>query len=212
MNPLHKRILDLSYKHKLSHLGSCLTSVDLIKQIYDVKEDDEPFILSNGHAGLALYVVLEDKYGFDAESLYKLHGTHPNRDISHHIPVSTGSLGQGLPIAVGMALADPTKNVYCMISDGECAEGSIWEALRIAGELRLENLRVVVNANGVSAYKRVDVDLLEKRLALFYPVAVARTDVYDYPQWLQGLNGHYQVMDELQYKEVERLYAANFQG
>lgn len=209
MNQLHKRIIDISYKHKLSHLSSCLTSVNLIDQIYQTKEDDEPFILSNGHAGLALYVVLEEKYGFDAEALYKTYGTHPSRDLLHHIYCSTGSLGQGLPIAVGMAIADRNKNVYCMISDGECAEGSVWEALRIAGELQLENLRIVVNANGLSAYKSVDVDLLERRLNLFYPVIVVRTDVFEYPQWLQGLNGHYQVMDEHMYKEIERYYAQN---
>lgn len=210
MNALHKRIFDISYKHKCSHLSSCLTSVDLIDQIYSVKREDEPFILSNGHAGVALYVVLEKYYGHNAEELYEKHGTHPNRDFDNHIWCSTGSLGQGLPIALGMAIGDSTKNVYCMISDGECAEGSIWEALRIAADMKIENLRVVVNANGLSAYKRVDTEILEERLKGFYPVAIARTDVYEYPQWLQNLEGHYHVMTELEYQEIERMYATSF--
>jgi transketolase len=202
MNNLQKRIIDISYKHKLSHLGSCLGSVDIIDKIYAVKKKNEPFILSNGHAALALYVVLEKyRYG-KAEDLYLKHGTHPNRDLNDGIYVSTGSLGQGLTVAVGMALANRNRNVYCVISDGECAEGSIWEALRIAGEQRLENLRITVVANGYSAYEPVDVDLLDQRLQLFYPCLVIKTNLFDFPDWAQGLEAHYHVLSDQEYKEV----------
>jgi len=93
MNDLQKRIIEISHKHKLSHLSSCLASVNVIDKIYSVKKEDEPFILSNGHAALALYVVLE-KYGLtmcggkkkvNAEELYLKHGTHPNRDLENGI-------------------------------------------------------------------------------------------------------------------------------
>lgn len=202
MKKLHKRILDISYKKKLSHISSCLTSVDIIDSMYDVMKSDDRFVLSNGHAGLALYVVLE-KYGYgDAEELYDLHGTHPNRDTKHGIHASTGSLGQGLPIAVGMALTDPKKTIYCLISDGEMAEGSMWEALNFAGKNRVENLRIACVANGYSAYDKVDTELLDKRLQLFYPTLVVKKDLFDYPHWLQGLQGHYHVMSEENYKEV----------
>jgi transketolase N-terminal domain/subunit len=202
LNKLEKRILDISYKKKLAHLSSCLTAVRLIDHIYLVKKHDEPFILDNGHAGLALYVVLEKFHFKDAEQLFDKHGVHPNRDAQDLIYASTGSLGHGIGIAVGMALADKTKDVYVLTSDGAMTEGSNWEALRIAGEQRLENLRVTVNANGHSAYEKVDADLLEVRMQYFYPSFIAKTNLLDFPDWLQGLAGHYVTMTEEQYKEV----------
>jgi transketolase N-terminal domain/subunit len=200
MNQIERRIIDLSYKHKLSHLGSCLTAVNHIKAIYDVKEPDEPFVLGNAHAGLALYTVLESKGLGDAEEMVTRMGTHSERD--KNIWVSGGSLGQAETVAVGMALADRRKNVYLMTSDGACAEGSVWEALRIAAEQRLENLRVVVIANGYGANGRIDLDYLETRLKSFYPVLFQRVNLYEWPDWLQGLSGHYVVMNEMQYREV----------
>ena len=203
MSYIEQRILKLSKKHNLSHLGSCLTASGPIDAIYRTKKKDEPFILSNGHAALALYCVLE-AWGFgDAEEIYKKHGTHPNRDMKSGIWASTGSLGHGIGIAVGYALSDRKRLVYVMISDGECAEGSVWEALRIAGEQKLENLRVVVLCNGYSAYGTVDTDLLEERLKLFYPSIAIKANLFNYPDWLQGLDAHYIVMDDEQYKELK---------
>ena len=69
-------------------------------------------MLSSGHAGLALYVVLEHFYGIDAEHLLKTHGIHPERDLENFIDVSTGSLGLGITIATGIALSNPNINVY----------------------------------------------------------------------------------------------------
>src|SRR3990167_9557610 len=102
---LRKRIIDISYRHKLSHLGSCLTAVDIIDEIYGVKSIDERFVLSSGHAGLALYCVIEKHEGIDAEKIFEHHGVHPDRCVECHLYYSTGSLGQGLPAALGMALA-----------------------------------------------------------------------------------------------------------
>jgi transketolase len=203
MSDLTKRIFELSYKHKLSHIGSCLTSVNIIDKMYQERKTNEPFILSNGHAGLALYVVLEKHYFKDAEELVKKYGTHPDRCLVDGIYCSTGSLGQGITVAVGMALANRKRNVYCVMSDGECNEGSVWEALRIASDHRLENLRIAVVANGYSAYNKMDVDLLDSRLQMFYPCLVVRTNLFQYPDWLQGLAAHYVVMNEQQYEEVK---------
>lgn len=199
---LKKRILDISYKHKLSHIGSCLVAIDVLDRIYSVKKKEEPFILSNGHAGLALYVILEKYEGQDAEQLYLKHGTHPNRDLKAGIWASTGSLGHGIGIAVGMALANPERTVYVTISDGECAEGSVWEALAVARKYQIENLRVTLIANGYSAYDKVDIDDLDIRINSFYPTMLVRTNMFSYPDWLQGLRAHYQVMSEGQYKEI----------
>lgn len=205
LNELQKRILDISYKKKLSHIGSCLTSLPAIENCYVNMKEGDKFVLSNGHSFLALAVVLEKYKGLDAEVLVDEHGTHPNRNLKEGIYVSTGSLGQGLPIAVGMALADKTHDVYVVTSDGEMAEGSMWEALRIAGELRLENLRITVVANGYSAMGRVDTDLLDSRIQMFYPSLVIKSNLFEFPDWIQGLNGHYCVMTDEQYQEVIKI-------
>src|ERR1700679_1082967 len=141
---LRRRLLEVIYREKLSHLGSCLSALDIMVAVYDIKKPDDRFILSNGHAGLALYVVLEKEGFLDLTSLDGLN-IHPDRSVERGIYVSTGSLGQGLPIALGMALADPQRDIYCMISDGECAEGSIWEALRISIAQKVKNLKIIVN-------------------------------------------------------------------
>ena len=202
MSFIEQRILKISKKHNLSHIGSCLIASNPIEAIYKTKKPDEPFILSNGHAGLALYCVLE-AWGFgDAEEIYKKHGTHPNRDTKMGIWASTGSLGHGIGIAVGMALSDRKRLVYVMISDGECAEGSVWEALRIAGEQQLENIRVVILCNGFGAYGSIETDLLEERMKHFYPSVAVKANLFNYPDWLQGQEGHYVVMTDEQYAEL----------
>jgi len=230
---LKDRILEISYKKNLSHIGSCLTAVNMIDAIYAVKNGDEKFILSSGHAALALYVVLEKYMHMDAEFLYDHSGTHPDRltTLTPHgsfIDCSTGSLGQGLPVAVGMALADRNKRVFCLISDGECAEGSIWEALRIAHENSLKNLVVVVNVNGLGAYRKIDgCNLYDSFRGFGWRVVIAednvrkikrelseknsvptiifvRTEVEQYP-FLKGLEAHYKVMTEGEYETTKNI-------
>jgi transketolase len=194
MNKLVKRILDISYTEKLSHLSSCLSALPIVEEIYEKKKEDEVFILSNGHAGLALYVVLESKYGIDPVMLLHKHGIHPGKDLENKLYCSTGSLGSGLPIAVGHALADRTKNVYCMISDGECAEGSIWESLRFIHTAKLTNLHVYANINGMSAYEYLDVPYLVERLKTFLPnINLRISDPVEF-NFAKGLLTHYYVM------------------
>lgn len=217
---LKRRIVELSYKHKLGHIGSCLTAVDIIKEIYDQKTLGDKFILSNGHAGLALYVVLEfignskahdgeDLYYMDAESMLEEHGIHPcnSKNFTGETPTidcSTGSLGQGLPIAVGMALADKTRAVHCLISDGECGEGSIWEALRIIDELGIDNIEIYVNINGYAAYKTVDTIKLSKRLREFLDgIRLRYTSLDGIPHLdKMGILAHYRVLDEKEYADI----------
>src|SRR4030043_2429477 len=161
-----KRILEISYKRKLSHIGSCISCVDLIHAVYNIKKKEDKFVLSNGHAGVALYTVLE-KFGYINKEVSENLHVHPDRNSKYGIDVSTGSLGQGLPIAVGLALSDRYRNVYCVISDGECTEGSIWEALRIISENKISNIKILLNANGWGAYGKVNLDSLLKRLEGF---------------------------------------------
>ena len=211
MKDLERRIVQISYDHKLSHLGSCLSAVGIIDNIYARKKPDEPFILSSGHAALALYTVIEKYEGINAESIFNHHGVHPDRCNRCHIYCSTGSLGQGLPIAVGMALSNRDRNVYCLISDGECAEGSIWEALRVRSEQNLKNLKVHVNVNGWAAYRELDKASLVKSLTkgngydiCLRPPVIHLTSVEQFP-FLKGQDSHYVVMSENQYEEAMEL-------
>tara|TARA_Y100000310_G_C20560408_1_gene752764 strand:- start:180 stop:806 length:627 start_codon:yes stop_codon:yes gene_type:complete len=203
---LKNRVLDIAYKHRLSHLGSYFSSLDLIDKIHEQMDlESDIFILSCGHAAVSLYAVIEKYYGINAEELFLKHGGHPHRDEENHLHCSTGSLGLGLPVAIGRALADKKKTVYCLISDGECAEGSIWEGLRFIHEQNIENIKVYVNVNGYCAYDSVDEEYLIKRLLAFLPsINIARTTVAHYP-FLKGLNAHYHVMSEGDYLNEKKL-------
>lgn len=202
MHPIEKRIIDITYQEKLSHLSSCLSAWPIIHEIYSVKGDDEVFILSNGHAGLALYCELEHRYGIDPVMLLHKHGIHPGKDLPNKIYCSTGSLGCGLPIAIGHALADADKDVYCLISDGEAAEGSIWESLRFIYTQKIDNLHVYVNINGMSAYEYLDVDYLANRLKTFLPrINLRVSDPYTFP-FASGLLTHYYVLKPEDYNSL----------
>lgn len=224
------RILELSYNSNFSHIGSCLSAIDLIDAVYKTKKSQEKFILSNGHAGIALYTILE-KNGLikNAKITAKLN-IHPDRNLDLGIDVSTGSLGQGLPIALGMAIADKKANVYCMISDGECSEGSIWETLRIVSDKMVTNLKIIVNANGWGAYDPINTNLLIKRLKSFGlnivevnghnikvvckafnkqatkkpTIIFAQTTVEQLP-FLKGQDAHYYIMNKENYIDSTRL-------
>ena len=199
---IKRRVLDIAYKNRLSHLGSYFSSLDIIDEIYFKMDlDNDIFILSCGHTALSLYVVLEKYYGINADELFLKHGGHPHRDEENKIFCSTGSLGMGLTVATGRALADPEKMVYCLISDGECAEGSIWESLRFIHTHKINNIKIYVNVNGYAAYEELNTDYLVKRLKAFLPsINVVYTKVEHFP-FLHDLNAHYHVMKEKDYKE-----------
>lgn len=203
MNTLKKRCIELSYKHGLTHISSVLNTVDLLDSIYRMRLEDDPVVLGNSHAALALYVVLESRGLCDAEAMIKKHGTHAGRDVGHGIWVSGGSLGQAETIAVGMALADRLRVVWLVTSDGACAEGSVWEAFHMVSDQHATNLRIYVVANGLGGYGSIDIPVLERRLldALFPCWATLIQPELQYP-FLRGLAGHYVTLTEQQYQEM----------
>jgi transketolase len=200
MVELKKRIVEIAYKHKLGHLGSYFSALEIIDSIYQEMNKDDIFILSSGHAALALYVCLEKYRGQDAEALFIKHGGHPHWGEEAGIHCSTGSLGMGIAIALGRAIANPNRKVYVLISDGECAEGSVWEALKTIVEQNINNIEIHVNVNGYAAYREVDVNYLTNRLKTFLPnINIHFTTVEHFP-FLKGLNAHYHVMRENDYQ------------
>lgn len=197
---LVKKILDIAYKKKLSHLGSYFSSLDIIDSIYKKKNPEDIFILSNGHAALALYVVIEKYLKIDAESLFNKHGGHPHLDLPNDLHCSTGSLGMGITVAVGRALSNKNKKVYCLISDGETAEGSVWEALRFIKEQNLSNIEIHCNCNGYAAYDKIDKEYLKNRLKAFLPEIKIHETNGDFFPFLKELNAHYHIMSESHYQ------------
>lgn len=205
MTDLERRIIDITYRRRISHLSSTLSSVAIIDEIYQQRGPNDPFILSNGHAALALYCVLEKYHGANAEALLDQHGIHPHRDLASGLYVSTGSLGMGITVAVGYALADPDRDVWCLISDGESGEGSVWEALRYAHEVQLTNLHVYANVNGQIAYDTIDREYLIRRYQAFLStIKIRESDPPDYLGSARGVLTHYYVLTDQDYEEITK--------
>jgi transketolase len=205
MVELKKHIIEIAYKYKLGHLGSYFSALEIINSIYKRMDKNDIFILSSGHAALALYICLEKYRGQDAEALFLKHGGHPHWDEKAGIYCSTGSLGLGITVALGRAIANPNRKVYVLLSDGECAEGSVWESLKTIVEQNITNIEIHVNVNGYAAYREVDVTYLENRLKSFLPnINIHYTTVEHFP-FLKGLNAHYHVMKENDYQTALEL-------
>ena len=169
------RIIMNSHKTNTPHLGSCLSCVDILIAMYFYKlkikaedpraEDRDRFILSKGHGAAALFQILAMK-GFYEDALLADYGQNGSLFAEHpptpdHLPgieAATGSLGHGLPIGVGMALSSRVTsydyNVYVLLGDGECNEGSIWEAATMTAAQNLTNINVFVDANKWQATDR----------------------------------------------------------
>jgi len=165
---LRARIIENSHKTGTPHLGSCLSCIDILVALYfsalriDPKAPAAPerdrFILSKGHAAPALFQVLGMR-GFFPEALLETYGKDggvfaehpPTPDHLAGIEAATGSLGHGLPIGLGMAMSARIQRqnyrVYAVLGDGECNEGSVWEAAMMAAAQKVDNLMVFVDFN-----------------------------------------------------------------
>ena len=163
-------IIESTYNAKAGHPGGSLSAADVIAYLYgrqmkyDVKNPKDPnrdrFVLSKGHAAPALYSALAYKGFFPVEDLKSLRHIdsylqgHPNMNMVPGIDMSTGSLGQGISAACGMAkgakmLGQKDMKVYKLLGDGEIEEGQVWEAMMFAAQYGLDNLCVIIDVNGL---------------------------------------------------------------
>lgn len=157
-NKIVKNILKTSFLNKEGHVASALSILDvMIVLFFKWLKPQDQFVLSKGHASLALYGVLLERGDITEKEFYsfcqkesKL-GGHPSSKKLNQVLLSTGSLGHGLPFCVGLALAKKIKKedgkVYCIIGDGESNEGTIWESALAAYTYKLNNLVCIMDFN-----------------------------------------------------------------
>jgi transketolase len=162
-----KQILRAAYLSKEGHIPSSLSVLEIIWCLYNkvmhfdsssmILNKSDRFILSKGHASLALYSVLVEKKIVEENEFNNfckynsLLGGHPDSNKIKGVEVSSGSLGHGLPIAIGMCLGFRIQNinnrVFCLVGDGECNEGTIWESILLAEHHNLSNLCMIIDNN-----------------------------------------------------------------
>lgn len=151
--------LKMIHKAKASHIGSCLSVADILAVLYaDVMTENDRLILSKGHAAAAQYAAIAEMRGWSPDFLdtFCRDGSILQGHVSADVPnvsLSTGSLGHGLPVAAGMALAAKMnaqdKRIFCVMSDGELQAGSVWEGAWFARTYYLDNLVTIVDYNGL---------------------------------------------------------------
>lgn len=173
---IRKKSLKMFFEAKTAHIGSSLSEVDILTVLYfkilkidpqnPWSDSRDRFVLSKGHGAAALYATLAQRGFFPEEILDtyckdggKLPG-HSTRGCAPGVEVSTGSLGHGLPMAAGMALAakkdGKSHRVFVLMSDGECQEGSNWEAAMFSSHHKLDNLISIIDYNKLQAFGRTN--------------------------------------------------------
>jgi transketolase len=170
---IRRIVLEQAMRAHVGHIGSALSVADLLAVLYGrVLRAEHPadperdrFVLSKGHAALALYAALQLRGWLSAEELnryggdHTLLGVHPEWQLPG-VDFATGSLGQGVALAAGAALAarlqHSPRRAFALVSDGECNEGSLWETVMFAAHQKLANLIVLVDLNGQQAFGYTD--------------------------------------------------------
>ena len=200
---VRRHALDMTSRGGTSHIGSIFSMADIIAVLYaDVlhydptnpkMKDRDRVVLSKGHAGAGIYAVLAESGFFPVEELltHCQNGSRLSGHVSHKgvpgVEVSTGSLGQGMPMAMGMAMAaklnHESHRVFAIIGDGECDEGAIWESALIAGQYKLDNFIVTIDFNKIQSITSVEDTLklepLDQKWATF-GWHVIRVDGHDH--------------------------------
>ena len=204
-------VLEMTNKSKASHVGSCLSVIDILSTIYYLQSNAKNFdeievILSKGHAAAAAYSILANLNEISMKNIseYCEDGSLLNGHISHlvspKIRLSTGSLGHGFPFGIGLALANLQRKkeikTFVVMSDGECDEGTTWESALIANQYGLKNLVVVIDRNFIQSLGRTeDVMKLEPLADKWksFGFQVIEVDGHDHHSLLETLNRDFEV-------------------
>lgn len=149
---IKKSVLNNSYITKACHIGSALSCIRIMCDIFNILEERDVFIFGKASGVATYYSILSEKGYFPENKIAYYLKNYPL--VSKEVPGviwSGGSVGHGLSVACGLALADRTRDVYVLLSDGECQEGSTYEACLFARQHYLNNLYVIVDNNGIQA-------------------------------------------------------------
>lgn len=213
-NENRKRIINMIYIAKSGHEGGSLSIIDMLTAIYEMDmdfsaEQRSKVVLSKGHTVPALYAVLNSKGIIPDEEMKTLRQIdsrlqgHPFTGTIPEVDATTGLLGQGLSIAVGMAIAKKNKgdnhHVYAIVGDGEMQEGQIWESLLQAAHYKLNNLILIIDYNKFSSYdevnKSMNLEPLTDKIKAFNFHTI-EIDGNDMQQAVNSLNEAYTVTDK----------------
>lgn len=171
-----KKVLKMMHISKSSHIGAAFSIVEILTTLYfqilniDPKNPEDPnrdkLLLSKAHSSPALYAILAEKgfFPFDYLDTFYLDGGilpgHIDRNAAPGIEYSFGSLGHGLSVGVGMAISNSYSGnpgrIFVLIGDGECNEGSVWEAVMLASHLKLPNLTAIIDYNKIQSFGRTN--------------------------------------------------------
>jgi len=199
---LRRKMVDVLASSRRGHVGAAFSLVEILRVLYDdilrydplqpARRDRDRFILSKGHGCLALYVLLAEKGFFPQEELERFSmfdgilGGHPDARKTPGVEASTGSLGHGFAIGLGMALHarldGAAHRVFVVVGDGECDEGAIWETAMAAGKHQVGNLTVIIDCNKMQSYGETRVVLALEPLAdkwRSFGFSVAEADGHD---------------------------------
>lgn len=210
-NEIRKGIVTAVHSAKSGHPGGSLSAADLFTWLYykemnidpeqPLKDDRDRFVLSKGHVAPGYYSTLAHRGFFPVEDLKTLRHTgsylqgHPDRKHIPGVDMSSGSLGQGISAAVGMALSAKLQKkdyrVYTLLGDGEIEEGQVWEAAMFAGHRKLDNLVVIVDNNGLQIDGPVD------EVCSPYPI----------DKKFEAFNFHVICIDGHDFAQIERAFA-----
>ena len=205
-------IVASTHAAKCGHPGGSLSAADMFTYLYNKElnvnpadpkwEDRDRFVLSKGHCAPGLYAALAHRGFFPVEDLLTLRKAgsylqgHPNMNTVPGVDMSTGSLGQGISTACGMALAAKAQGkdyrVYTLLGDGETQEGQVWEACMFASHYKLDNLVVIIDNNGL----QIDGDVAK----VMSP--------YPYKEKLEGFGFHVEAIDGHDFDQIEAALAA----
>ena len=203
-------IIEGTHSAKAGHPGGSLSAADLFAYLYSKElnvdpsnpkwEDRDRFVLSKGHTAPGLYAALAHRGFFPVEDLTTLRHLgsylqgHPNMTTVPGVDMSTGSLGQGISVACGMALSGKYQKkdfrVYTLLGDGEIQEGQVWEACMFAAHYKLDNLCVIVDNNGL----QIDGDIA--KVMSPYPIV----------EKLQAFGFHVQAIDAHDFEQIENAF------
>ncbi|MBE1274797.1 transketolase [Enterovibrio baiacu] len=210
-NRVRRHTVDMVHRGKSSHVGSALSMVDILSVLYSGvlnvspetinSPDRDYFVLSKGHGGASLYATLAECGFFPLEDLKKHYqnGSPFSGHVSHKgilgVEFSTGSLGHGLPVAAGLALAskidERNNQTVVLVGDGEVMEGANWEALLFAAHHKLDNLTIIVDRNRLQSFKdteqTVALDPLDKKFEAFGAYCI-EVDGHDHSALLSAID------------------------